>query len=274
MTRPSLAIVVSYFGEAPLWLPAFLLSCRHNPDVQWLLYTDFAVPVPLPANVTLTHMDIRELRRRSSAVFGTRIAITHRRKVNDLKPAYGLIFADDLAPFDFWAYSDLDIVWGDVRRFVTDDLLEHHDIVSARSDRVCGHFTLFRNTAPINRTLELIPDVAQAMAGPSYLRLDERELTQHLRDHLRQAHRARLPASPRVFWQADWTIDTAYQKAMGDRPSDRLWWRDGRTFDAEGRELMYLHFHKLKNDMKAIDFGFDDAPAAFSIGRRGVGSRQ
>lgn len=269
MPRPSLAIVVTYFGKAPLWLPAFLLSCRDNRDIQWFLYADFEAPAPLPANVTLRPMELGELRSRATDVFGTRIAITHRRKICDLKPAYGLIFADDLQPFDFWACSDLDIVWGDIRRFVTDALLDDYDIVSSRSERMSGHFTLFRNTAAINRTFELIPDVAQAMAEPSYLRLDERELTRYVRDHLRKAHRARLPASPRVYWRDEWTMDSAYQKALGDRPSDRLWWRQGRTFDAGGHELMYLHFHKLKHAMSRIDFGFDAAPAAFSISRRG-----
>jgi hypothetical protein len=33
---------------------------------------------------------------------------------------------------------------------------------------------------------------------------------------------------------------------------------------------MYLHFHRLKNHMRAINFGFDDAPAAFAVSRSGV----
>jgi hypothetical protein len=33
---------------------------------------------------------------------------------------------------------------------------------------------------------------------------------------------------------------------------------------------MYLHFHKLKEGMRAIDFGYDDAPDSFVISRQGV----
>lgn len=283
VARVSVAIVVVFFGRAPLWLPAYLLSCRENPDVRWFIYTDFEVASPVPPNVTLKYIEISEFNLKASEVLGTRIEIqrssakgdsltnsdhapVNLRKGCDLKPAYGLIFADDLQPFDFWACSDLDIVWGDIRHFVTDSILKNHDIVSSRADRLAGHFTLFRNTATTNRTFELIPDVTQAMASPGYLHLDERELTRYVRDRLGSAP----PDSwPRVYWREEWTTSAAYQRALGDSHADGLWWRNGKTFGAEGNELMYLHFHKLKKYMNTINFGFDDTPTAFMISRRG-----
>jgi hypothetical protein len=275
--RPSIAIVVAFFGKAPLWLPAFLVSCRENPDVQWLLYTDCDVPGPLPENVTLKPMGVSELASRAADVFGTQVEIQSAsakvkrvsRKACDLKIGYGEMFSEDLKPFDFWACSDLDIVWGNVRHFVTDSLLQQYDIISSRADRLSGHFTLYRNAAPFNRTFELIPDLEIAMANPKYRHLDERELTNHLRTRLESTP----PSSPRVFWQQDWTMSAAYQRSLGHEPDDSLWWRDGRTFDAQGKELMYLHFHKLKGDMTTIDFGASDRPAAFRIGRKGFFAR-
>jgi hypothetical protein len=267
MARPSIAIVVAFFGQAPQWLPAFLLSCRENRDVQWFMYTDFEVTPATPANVTVKHMEIRDLNLRSSEVLGTKIEIQRSlAKVNDLKPAYGLIFADDLRPFDYWAYSDLDIIWGDIRHFVTDSLLNENDIVSSRADRLSGHFTLFRNTVQTNRTIELIPDLREALAHPRYRHLDERGLTRHLRDRLA---RTPPPSWPCVYWRQNWTLSAAYQKALGDTQADRLWWRNGRTFAADGKELMYLHFNKLKQHMTTINFGFDETPAAFTINRTG-----
>jgi hypothetical protein len=188
------------------------------------------------------------------------------RKSCDLKPAYGVIFAEDLRPYDFWACSDLDIVWGDIRRFVTPDLLRRHDIISSRADRLSGHFTLYRNTPETNRAFELIPDVAAAFAVPRYLKLDEHELTHHLR---RRMSTVRRGAWPRVYWQHEWTTSAGDQQTVGSGDKDALWWRDGRTFRADGSEVMYVHFHKLKAGMKSINFTFDDAPAAFSIGRTG-----
>ena len=263
-TRPSIPIVVAFFGRAPLWLPAFLLSCRENRDVRWFLYTDFEVAGAFPPNVTLRRTDLQELSQRTSDVLGTKVEIQQAWKVNDLKPAYGLIFADDLQPFDFWAQADLDIVWGDIRHFITDSILSENDIVSSRSGRASGHFNLYRNTPEINRTFELIPNVAQAIANPQYLHLDERELTRHLKQRLRRTPR---DSAPRVHWPQELTLDAAYQRALGN--DQGLWWRNGKTFGAEGQEVMYVHFNKLKKDMTVINFEYDDAPAAFMIDRRG-----
>ena len=266
MARPSMAIIVTFVGRAPLWLPAFLLSCRHNQDVRWLIYSDMRITLAVPANVTLRRLSLDALSRRASEVLGEAIELTHPRKLNDLKPAYGLIFADDLQPYDFWAWSDLDIVWGEIRRFVTDEMLSSYDIISSRKNRTSGHFTLFRNTVPFNRAFLLIPNFAEALAEPQHINLDERELTHHLRAHLA---RQSLNPSPRVYWSENLTIDTAYQKTLRNNDGDSLWWRNGRTFDAAGKEFMYLHFHKLKKKMKTINFSLDDAPASFRINRSG-----
>ncbi len=264
--RPSIAIVITSFGApSPFWMPAFLHSAGRNGDVQWIVYADFDVE-RLPPNVAVRRMTLTEFSHRASAVFGTPIAIARPRKICDLKIAYGAIFADDLRGFDFWACSDLDIVWGDVRRFVTDQILDEHDIVSSRRNRLSGHFTLFRNTPAVTRAFDLIPDVAAAMADPHYLHLDEGELTHALK----RGAASGAAGVPRVYWREALTMDAAYQAALGEGDEGRLWWRDGRTFDAHGRELMYLHFHKMKAQMRTIDFGIGDAPAAFAIDRRGM----
>ena len=134
--RPSIAIVNTYFGSPPPWLPAFLRSCQTNPDVQWLIYADFEVPTP--PNVTFRQMTLGEFNARASAVVGTPITIMPPlvRKICDFKPLYGLMFADDLRGFEWWAYSDLDVIWGDIRRFVTDHLLR----IEHKLECGCGTF--------------------------------------------------------------------------------------------------------------------------------------
>ena len=66
MARPSMAIIVTFVGRAPLWLPAFLLSCRHNQDVRWLIYSDMRITLAVPANVTLRRLSLDALSRRAS----------------------------------------------------------------------------------------------------------------------------------------------------------------------------------------------------------------
>lgn len=249
-------------------MPAFLLSCERNPQTRWLIYTDVDVTGPVPPNVDVRSMPLAEFNARCSDALGVKIQVkpTVLSKLSDLKPAYGVIFADDLRTFDFWAYSELDIVWGDIGAYITDALLAQHDLVSAGNGELAGHFTLFRNTDRMNRLFEIMPDVYGSMSHPHHFRLDERVFTDQL-----HAMAAREPSSlPRIHWQSRLTMSAQYQRGLPDGPGGGLWWCDGKTYDAEGNELMYLHFHKLKSHMRTITFRFEDAPRTFMINRSGV----
>jgi uncharacterized protein DUF6625 len=234
-------------------MPAFLLSCRANADVRWIIYSDIDAPPGVPVNVTFKQMSVQQLNERSSRLLGTTIDIK-RRKLCDLKVTYGVIFADDLKPFDFWGCSDLDIVWGDIRRFATDARMQELDIFSSRKDKLSGHCTFYRNAPEINRLFELIPGVRALLSTTHYEHLDERELTKYVTPDLR------------VYWEEELATNAAYQRTLGDLS---LTWRGGRTFGPDGGELMYVHFHKLKDSMHTIDFSLTDAPVAFRINRQG-----
>jgi hypothetical protein len=270
--HPSIAIVSTHFGRAPAWLPAFMLSCRENPDISWLIYTDIHVDGPVPPNVHVKPMQLAEFNRRCSDTLGVRVNVqsTFLKKLSDLKPAYGLVFADDLRSFDFWAYSELDVIWGDIRYFMTDGLLADHDLLSASHYKLCGHFTLWRNIDRMNRMFEIVPDALQIMADPRHFRLDERPFTRQL---LLDAEKASA-SYPRIYWEPLLTMSAEYQRALPNGPGGNLWWCRGKTYDAECHELMYLHFHKLKKHMTAINFGYEDSPASFMINRNGVHCRR
>ena len=42
----------------------------------------------------------------------------------DFKVAYGEIFQEYLEPYDFWGFCDCDLIYGDIRHFLTEELLE------------------------------------------------------------------------------------------------------------------------------------------------------
>ena len=205
-------------------------------------------------------MSVQELNQRCTHVLATTIDIK-RRKLCDLKVTYGVVFADDLLPFDFWGCSDLDIVWGDIRRFATDARLQTHDIFSSRKEKLSGHCTFYRNTPEVNCLFERIPDVRARLSTSHYEHLDERELTKYVR---LPSHRGR--SVPRIYWEEQMATNAAYQKGLRD---ESMTWKDGRTFGPDGREFMYIHFHKLKADMDTIDFDSVDTPASFRVNRQG-----
>lgn len=72
------------------------------------------------------------------------------RKVCDLRPMFGYLFNDLLKGYDFWGHTDIDVVYGRIDKFVTDDLLNQCDIFSCDPNTLCGPFTLYRNIDKIN----------------------------------------------------------------------------------------------------------------------------
>jgi len=74
----------------------------------------------------------------------------------EFKAAMGHIFADYLQSYSHWGYSDLDILFGDMPRWITPDELTNYDIVTygyGDQDRLYlrGQFTIHKNTPKINQ---------------------------------------------------------------------------------------------------------------------------
>jgi hypothetical protein len=278
MQESSIALINVWLGPLPVWMPAFLLSCRHNPDVEWIVFSEAAPPPNLPPNVRFTPMSIDTLNRRCTAALGfdVRIHPETAYKVVDLRPMSGLIFEKELHAFDFWGHCDLDVVWGDIRAFMSPDIMTRHDIITSRRGRISGHFCLFRNRPEWSTLFREIPDLQRLVQDTKHRNIDEKHLTELLKRYpsnrlvrfLRGWATGR--AQPRVYWQANLTTNGAHQRLLLANPALGLRWCDGKAYDSTGKEMMYLHFHKMKQAMRTIDFSFEDAPREFKINSRGI----
>ena len=71
--------------------------------------------------------------------FDFQITLDRPYKLCEYKQAYGLILQDYIKKYDFWGFGDLDLVYGDIRSFLTDDILEHKFLLG------WGHLTLIKN---------------------------------------------------------------------------------------------------------------------------------
>jgi hypothetical protein len=82
--------------------------------------------------------------------------ITYPYVLVEFKPALGHIFADYLEGYSHWGYSDIDILFGDLPRWITPDELNDFDIVTygfGDQDRLYlrGQFTFHKNEERINQ---------------------------------------------------------------------------------------------------------------------------
>ena len=139
-----IAIIIPYIGALPNYFPLWLQSCKNNPTIDWLLYTDQEL-YDLPENVICKKVSFSQLRERFQKNFDFSISLNVPYKFCDFKPSFGEIFEDDLKGYDFWGYGDIDLIYGDIREFVTEELLFQYDRIFT-----LGHLSLFRNCKDIN----------------------------------------------------------------------------------------------------------------------------
>ena len=270
----SMALVIVWFGPWPFWMPAFLLSCAKNPTVDWLIFSDAPPPADLPDNVKILPMEMETFNRRATQALGFEVKIlpSYAYKLCDLKILYGRVFAAELHGYDFWGCCDMDVVWGDIRRFLAPEVLARYDVITSRPGRISGHFCLFRNRPEWADLFRRIPDVAElAQDSEHYRRIDEDGLTDLLQGYQKRVLRrlwvrqAKGLPVPRVYWERLLAPNGRRQRRMLEDPSLSMCWRNGRVVDADGEEMMYLHFHSIRKSMQGIDFDSGDLPKEFTI---------
>jgi hypothetical protein len=152
-TGNTVAFIIVWMGKLPDYFGLWLSSCQKNPTVDFFVFTDDVCPRKMPPNVKLIPLSFEQVKSRIQKVFDFEICLERAYKLCDYKPVYGEAFADYLAGYDFWGYCDVDLIWGDIRKFVTDEILAENERVFTR-----GHCSLFRNNACVNSYYRTLSD--------------------------------------------------------------------------------------------------------------------
>jgi len=258
-----ISLIVPYFGTWPPWFPAFLISCKYNPRIGWIFFTDCDIPPGSYDNIRFIPGSLNDLNLLATQKLGYEVSILRPYKICDLRPAFGIVFEDYLADSIFWGHCDVDVVWGDIRKFITNEILESYDVISARKHHIAGHFTLYRNTQRTNSIYTLCPIFRDMLNINEHTIFDERGMTQAVR-HLAEQNLVS------VYWPK-YLLNFARQKS--DAPSrlhgytEGWYWKQGKLYDQTdgNEEIMYLHFMPWKDTLKYIDFDYTENPEAFHI---------
>lgn len=138
--------IIPWFGNWPWYFPYFLHSCKYNSSIDFYIYTDNVIESDgIPKNVKIIPYTLDQFNADATKALGSKIDVQHGYKLCDFKPSYGYIFSELIKDYDFWGYCDIDLIWGNIRAFMTDELLNEYDIISARHDYLTGCFALYRN---------------------------------------------------------------------------------------------------------------------------------
>ena len=89
-----IVLLMPYYGQWPEWFNLFIETCKWNPTIDWIFFTDLPKPCNGCPNVRYVPMRLPELLELASCRVGFKIHFTDPYKLCDLRPGFGVIFED------------------------------------------------------------------------------------------------------------------------------------------------------------------------------------
>ena len=265
-----MGIVICYFGKLPDYYKIWEYSCGKNQDIDFLLFTDQKI-VSKYHNVKIINLNLEDMSKIISQKLKLKINIDKPYKLCDFRPAYGQIFAEYLTKYDFWGHCDLDQVFGNIRKFITEDILEKYDRIQDR-----GHLNLYRNVDKINTLYKkrgAIYNYKEVFTNNFNYAFDEFTGINRIceRNKVKCYNKIKIADIDRRFSNYKLVGNINYELQI-------FYWEEGnlkRAYvldnDIIEDEFCYLHFQK-KNPNINIDL--DTIPKAFYINKRGIEEKE
>lgn len=245
----TICLLIPYFGKWPEWFPLFLQSCRYNPTINWHFFTDCDEPPIVCSNVEYSRISYPDYQQLVSERLNIRFT-GRPYKLCDLRPALGFVHERQLESYDYSGFGDLDVIYGDLRKFITPEMLTKK-LISTHSSRVSGHFCLIKNSVEMRNLFREIPDWGKLFEHSDHRGADESQFTKLFVKHRKQPEWVKR-LSPRYRdccfkEQYSTVLSHNYPWIDGSPNYPTQWHWEKGTLTASGYEMMYLHFMNWKS---------------------------
>lgn len=241
----SIVVLFPHFGKLPPQYKMWRASALYNADIDFLFFTDCDVE---PAKNIIVHkMSFADFRQIVQKKFDFPIVLDRPYKICDYRPAFAYILSEYTKGYDYWGWGDLDVVYGNIRHFVTDEVLSHYKMISG-----FGHFTLYRNDDYTNtffmKDVDGYVSYKEAFTEKRSMYFDEYEY-KGFGDKWRGCH-------PDECW-LEWPFDNAskpkqsyhfnsltrgWQQVIFEHVDNRLYMLRFCNGQLEKKESLYAHF--------------------------------
>jgi hypothetical protein len=255
----SLLIIIPYFGKWPEWFPIYLESCRQNPTINWLFHTDCYFDSSDIPNIRVKLTTKEDFIKHVNEKLGVRFVLNDPYKLVDLKPMTAVLYEEEIRGYDFWGYGDIDLLYGNIRKFYTDKVLENN-IISTHTWCISGHLALIKNKGYLNNAFRRIKNWKKLIENPDSVRFDEDIFTKVFR------YPGWLPTTffflydlinpfskkyrKKLFFHEQWTTPlTPVKWRNGSHDHPQVWfWKNGCITNEldKGIEHIYFHFMNYK----------------------------
>ena len=143
-----ICLLTVWMGKLPEYFWLWMMTARRNPSVDFYFITD-NTGLRDEDNIHFINMTMETVKARFDKILGFPVKLKVPYKLCDFKPLFGKAFSEIVEPYEFWGHCDIDLVFGDIRKFITDELLEQYDKIFD-----AGCFILYRNCETMNTLYE------------------------------------------------------------------------------------------------------------------------
>lgn len=266
-----IALINFFFGQFPWYFNLFLKSCKFNPDINFILFTDNKEPDYLPSNVQFIASNLEAFNKLARNKISLDVEVTRPYKFCDFKPCFGLIFEEYIQGYDFWGFCDIDLLLGNIRGFITEEILNGNDVISVRHDYTSGFFMLFRNTSEIKNLFRKSKDYQKVLLSKDNYCFDEcnykYQYIQNPKDILQLNCEIESMLEVIVKHDIDGKLRAYFDFLVIEGTPGGLHWNRGKLIYKNRYEVLLYHFVSFKYNLFSIKEakGFDEIPDQFFV---------
>lgn len=135
-----------YYGKLPNYFDIWLKAAEYNQTIDFCIITDCIYEgSKLPNNIKLLYLPYESFKKRVQEKFDFKVSIANYGRISQFRPAFAYIFPKEIVGYDYWGFIECDLIPGDIRAFITDEILENNDKIFK-----LGHFQIFKNNDKMN----------------------------------------------------------------------------------------------------------------------------
>lgn len=281
--KKDISIIICYFGMFPKWMPFFINSCLHNQSISFVLFTDQMASEQIN-NIKIVGFTLRDFCALASNKLHLALSFNTSYKICDFRPAFGRIFEDYLSESKYWGYCDIDILFGNIRKFVGPLVEENFDIISSRREYLSGSFSLFKNSDKVNTLFQKSTDYQSV-----FLSEDNRVFDECGRiwwdliagRHINECRSTVDSMTHVISRMPDGYIKTSFETRLIEQDQfdvnrsvrpflDKLAWNGGSLYSVRSQtEYMFFHFHFLKYSRDFLIPSVEEIPEIIYVDKDG-----
>lgn len=250
----SMRIIICWFGDFPKWFAFWAASCCRNPSINWLIFHDGEIPTTRKfTNIEFVKLSYANFWEMAENALGFRIPHPSHKRVCDMRPILGTMFYEWIKNWDYFGWGDLDVIYGNIMKFLTPDILKHQ-VIAFNRWHLTGSFTILKQDTQTRNLFDIsIPNWQESLhhlleANPNgkghFDEIRGYVLRSKLKVYTKESFNN--PLSPYTPWR-----DKTF------RFPDEWYWKNGiLTNNIDGDiEHLYLHFMHWKGGPWARQWG-------------------